>query len=1077
MTDLSNAVRAELAGRDRERPDPDPPGAALSPAEQAVARSRGTVLLAGLTALVAVVCAVLLPFAPVSVNEPTVSWPRDPARPEPTLLQLAAYRPLALDVRFSCEVATLAQSRGGVVVSTAPPESPIAATTGLLVTARDGQLAVDALDRVLLETPITPGPCEYRITGRSRGLPSFQGPPPDHADPEEPNPALLAGPDNAELVISRDGIELVRTDVEQLPEVNALVTSLTAAPPGGLSVRLRVDDEFSTSPTPVKLTLVTGLAAALLLTALLLTRLDAGTPRVPALWRPGRPRLVDLLVPAVLVLWMFVAPATDDDGYYAAMARNSALTGDVGNYYQLYDQSFTPFTWFYQALGLWQQLVGDAPVPQRIPALVFGILTFLALRRFTAAAMHEWAPGSPRVRTLAHAVLAVAFLCWWVPQDMGVRPETVVALADALTLLTVLTAARRNRLALAWLAFVLAGIGFTAHPTGFTLFAPLLAGLPLLWPVVRVAGDALGTAMRAFAVASGGMTALLTAFGDGALRDFLRGQAIFLSIQAQDNWTNEIQRYMFLLDDIPMGNFAKRSAVLVCLVALLWFAVLAATAKARRVAVPIPLWFAGSATALAFGALWLTPSKWSHHFGALAGVGPAFLALFLVTAVPLATRVLGGARPPVGVLAAAAGSFLLAIALTWHGPNQWPYAWLDGMYRPLYPPAISRIKLDNPVLWVTAFVLVATVATVLLRRTDKAARAGVLHAVPVIVVLSLAGTTIYTVSIFTLAAAQGVPRESIWAQGWADPTGSRCGAASAVRVYDPTTATPLAAAPVPEEQDPAFLENFEPGGYYVGNQPQGPGGEQVWGSLLGRDGRAFELNTGRMSTGWYQLPADLPDGAAVTVLGAGTLTDGNALTAVFGRAEGTAVIPVGEEPQELTDTARSPSWRTFTLDPPPAADRVRLQAQDASGGLHGWLGFTGPALSRAVVLADYLPAAAPVALAWPIAFGYPCQRQPAMVNGVTEAPEYAVLYGPGYAALSGEDALGGFADGVWQAFRGGAFAQVPHTQSVQQLAVLPGVDPHLEVYSFATPYARDAYTLTRTRRTVFGASLSVAATD
>jgi arabinosyltransferase C len=682
-------------------------------------------------------------------------------------------------------------------------------------------------------------------------------------------------------------------------------------------------------------------------------------------------------------------------------------------------------------------------------------------------------------------VLAVAFLSWWIPQDMGVRPETVVALTGALTLLTVLAAARRNRLALAWLAFLLAGIGFTAHPTGFTLFAPLLAGLPLLWPVVRVAGDALGTAVRALAVASGGMIALLTAFGDGALRDFLRGQAIFLSIQAQDNWTNEIQRYMFLLDDIPMGNFAKRSAVLVCLVALVWFGVLAAAARVRKVALPTPLWFAGSATALAFAALWLTPSKWSHHFGSLAGVGPVFLALLLVTAVPLTRRVLDGARPPAGILAAAAGSFLVAILLAWNGPNQWPYAWLDGVHRPEYPPAISRVELSSPLVWLIAFALVAVVAAVPLRGKGEVVRPAVLRAVPVIVVLSLAGTTLYTLGTFTLAAAKGLPRESIWAQSWADPTGTRCGAASAVRVYDPTTATVLAAAPVPAAPggnrradpaessaptggNPAFVENFEAGGgYYVGNQPQGPGGAQVWGSLIGRDGQAFELNTGRMSTGWYVLPADLGDDAAVTVLGAGTLEDGNELTAVYGRSDGDTVLPMQD--QELTDTTRDPSWRTFTLAPPPGADRVRLEAQDGSGGLHGWMGFTAPALSRAVVLADYLPDAAPVALAWPLAFGYPCLRQPDMVNGVTEAPEYAVLWGEQDRTLSG------FADGVWQAFRGGAFAQVPRTQSVQQLAVVPGVDPHIEVYSFATPYARDAYTLTHTRRTVSGASISVGA--
>ena len=119
---------------------------------------RWTALLAGLAGLVA---ALLLPFAPVSVNEPTVSWPRDPARPESTLLPLTAYRPLALDVRFSCDVARLAQVTGaGVVVSTALPESPQAGSTAMIVSATGDRVQVRALDRLLPRTscdsPATP---------------------------------------------------------------------------------------------------------------------------------------------------------------------------------------------------------------------------------------------------------------------------------------------------------------------------------------------------------------------------------------------------------------------------------------------------------------------------------------------------------------------------------------------------------------------------------------------------------------------------------------------------------------------------------------------------------------------------------------------------------------------------------------------------------------------------------------------------------------------------------------------------------------------------------------------------------
>ncbi len=1097
---MSDAVRDDVE-REPER-ETDPPETADPAPESVAPRQRGLALLAAFSGLVALVCGALLPFAPVMVNEPTVTWPRDPAQPESTLLQLASYRPLSMDIRFSCEVAALAQARGGVVVSTAAPDSPVAGTIGLIVNARDGRLTVGALDELLLDVPIEPGPCEYRIVGHSKGLPSFQETemPALAEDPAFVRPAGLAGQDNARLVITRDGTELVDRSTDQLPDVDVLATSLTSVPPGGLSVSLKVDDEFSSTATPTKTLLIGGLLGALAITAVLLVLLDRRTARVPGRWRPGWPRLVDLVVPAVLALWAVIAPATDDDGYYAAMARNSALTGDVGNYYQLYDQSFTPFTWFYQALGLWQQLVGDAPVMQRIPALVFGILTWFALRRVVVAAMHEWAPDARWTRVLAHALLAVVYLAWWVPQDMGVRPETVVALTGALTLLAVLAASRRRRLGLAWVAFLLAGVGFTAHPTGFTLFAPLLAGLPLLWPVIRVEGDRIATVLRAFAVASGGFIALFTAFADGALRDFLRGQAIFLSIQQQDDWTSEIFRYYFLLTDNPMGNYAKRSVVLVCLVALVWFAVLAAGARLRGIAVPTPLWYAGASTAIAFGALWLTPSKWSHHFGSLAGVGPAFLALFLVTAVPLTRRILGDTRPPVGVLAAAAASFLVAITLAWQGPNKWPYAWLDGLHRPELSPAVQDLELGSPLLWLVVFAAVAIVVPLLNRRAEETFRIGALRAVPVVVVLSLLGTTAYTVGIFAESAVSGEPRDSIWVQSWADPTGGNCGAAGAVRVYDPTDAVPLTeaspapapttpqsptttaaatptaptggrtpvvpAVPAPTPENPAYVEYFlSDSGYYIGNRPQGTGAARVWGSLLGRDGLAFERNTGRMSTGWYQLPDGLDDDSAVTVLAAGTLEDGNTLTAVYAAADGTPVEATDEQEGLLTDSARDPSWRTFALEPPPGAALVRLEAVDATGGLHGWLAFSAPALSTATVLADYVPAGAPVALGWPQAFNYPCLRQPHMVNGVTESPEYAVLWG--------NSALGGFGDGVWRPTRGGAFAQVPRTQSVQQLAVAPGTDPRIQVYAFSTPLAPRAYALTHTARETPGGSAAI----
>ena len=1021
-------------------------------------------LFAALTGLLAMVCALALPFAPVSVNEPRVIWPKDPARPESTLLNLTAYRPLALDVTVTCAVARQAQATGptgpagAVVLATVEPNWPLSTDEGMVVTAQNDRLQVRTMGRVLVDDPLA-GACTYTISGTGSGRPEYQGETPDPLDPTVPDLTRLAGPDDAVLIVSRDGTELARATAPLLPSVDMLTTSVTAVPPGALRVTLDVDDEFTSSPTPVKRVLIGLLLVMLLATAVLLVRADLDDDDRPDRRRWGRPRVVDAVVLLVIGFWTLVAPATDDDGYYAAMARNSRISGAVGNYYQLYDQNFTPFTWFYYVLGWWQGVVGNAPVLQRLLAVAFGLITWVVLRRFVADAMVETAPDRPWMHSACYAMLAAVFLAWWLPQDMGVRPEGVVCVCAAAAMHAVLVASRRKRLAVAWLAFALAGLGFAAHPTGFTLLAPLLAGLPLLWRLVAVPGAAMATTLRALAVVSGGMVAPLLAFADGGLRDFLRGQQIFLSIQAQESWATEIQRYSFLLSQIPMGNYAKRAAVLLCLVSLAWFAVLAGAARMRRVQLPVTLWLSGSTTALAFAALWLTPSKWTHHFGALAGVGSAFLALFVVLAVPTVRSVLGMWQPPFGLVAGVVGSYVLAIALSWHGPNQWPYAWLDGVRRPTFTPAIKHVLLDSPLLWLLVLVVVVGVLVASSRVLgSRDPRLNVLRAVPILVAISLVGTTVYTVYTFGLAAAQGVPRSSLWAQSLADPTASRCAAAAGTEVLDPFTAVPLEEAPGLPAPPPAtgFVAG---GGYYAGNRPQGVAAGRVWGSLVARDGAAAERTEGQVTTAWYALP-DRTAGT-VTVIAAGSLADGVTLTAEYGRRSGDTVEPAGTE--ELTDAAHDASWRTRTLTPSAGADVVRLVGIDASGAIHGWLAFSAPVVARPVTLAAFLPRAAPVALGWPLAFGWPCQRQPGIVNGITEPAAFGVLWGA-------KGALSGFSDGAWQPSRGGAFAQVSRSQSVLELATVQPVDPNVQVAVFASPLGRDRYTLMERRRTEAGAS-------
>jgi hypothetical protein len=677
---------------------------------------------------------------------------------------------------------------------------------------------------------------------------------------------------------------------------------------------------------------------------------------------------------------------------------------------------------------------------------------------------------------------------------MGVRPEPVVALCAAAAAALLVGAVTTRRLAVAWLGAAVAGAGIAAHTGGVVLLGVLVAALPLLVPLLRgvprsgaagptsidagrtaagsagaavsgpnrrgraAGGTAVGAAarvhvpqpaLRGVALASALSTALLLGFTDGALRDFLRGQAVTGAVFTADGWADEAGRYAFLLDPIPMGSFARRAAVLTCLLALAWFAALAVAARARRVAVPVPLVLTASATALGFAALALTPSKWTHHFGSLAGVGAAFLGLLLVTAAPLTREVLRGERLPPMVPLALVASTAVTCALIWHGPNSWPYAWLEGVGAPYVRPSVAGVTLDHPLLWLTLLILAAAAV----RRAGGGQ--AVVRAVAIVVAGSLAASATTTVAIFAVAGARGTPPGSLWAQNVADPAATRCGAADGVRVLDVVRATTL--VPV---AGPGAADGFAPGGgFFPGDRPP-PG--PVWGSLTDRPG-------GSATSAWYALPAAL--GAEPVVLAAGNLTagSGTTLTAVYGRRDGGAVTPLAAV--ALGDDTSSPHWRAFPLRPPAGADAVRIEAVDATGAPHGWVAFAAPVLAREVTLSALLPPAAPVALGWQVAFAYPCARPPAAVAGITEPPAYAITR----SGRPDDPPLSGLDDIAWQADRGGAYAHVPRAQSVLVLPTVGPVDPYLRVYAFSSALARDAYVLVPGARAVGGADAGVGA--
>ncbi|MGY1746340.1 arabinosyltransferase domain-containing protein [Blastococcus sp. SYSU D00695] len=1049
----------------------DRAGAAEDPGERRRVRAAPLPLLLG---LLAVVCALALPLAPVQMSTPTVSWPVEPTRPASTMLQLTGQQPASLDVSLSCAaVRAAARSGEGVVLSTLVPVAASAGTDGLVLTARDGEFLVVNRGRDLWREPVRDGACRYELTGTPSELVLRRDGEVLVVDPAGSRAAARAaqaragGGEGSVLDVDPGA------DGDVLPDVDVLATDLTTLPgPDDLRVELAVDDQFDTTPAPLKRVLValTLLAAAGALVAL--AREDrrarrgaaasegdaAGDDAADGAASTARgPRvltgLVDAAVVATMVLWLFLAPQSDDDGYYAAMARNAADEGFVGNYYQLLNQTFTPFTWFYRVLGWWQE-VGDSPVVLRLPVLAVGLATWLVVRRAVTApgAVPAAVARARRGRPAVLLLLAASFLAWWLPFGMGVRPEAVVGLLAGAALLGVLTGLRTGRLLPVGLAVAAAGLAAACHPTGLVALAPFLAALP---PLVRLVGSGrtlLRRLTRAVLVVAPGAVASVAAFADGSLHDFLRGQQVFLSIAPQNTWWEEYQRYSALLGNGPMGSYAKRAAVLLALVCLVWFLVLAVAARARGVRLPPALVLSAQSLALAFLLLWASPSKWTHHFGALAGIGPVFLALLLAAAPGLVPQVTEGRRPAPATAVVLLGSGVVTFALAFRGPNSWPYTWLPGMPGAGEPPRIGPAPLGTLTVWAAVTVAAVAAAWLLGRRRGRPGPGAERVAVP-LVLLFLLATVGFLVGSFGYAAVQTRDGWSPWADAVTDPLASDCGAAGAMQVLDVAAAAPAAVVAPAPEPGPGTASFTAGGGWPAASPPPDTGAAiPAWGSLTGPGRQPADAS---LVTPWFALPP-AADGQALAVLAAGRLGGGNELRVEYGSGAGD---PRVVSTQTLTDPEDSPVWRTLVLDAAPARDAgagvVRLVADVRTAATGGWLAVTAPAAVPQRTLSDVLADREPVATAWQIAFVFPCQRQPAVRHGITEPVRAAVLWSEG-------GRTGGMDDATWQVHRGGLFAPVPRTSSITRLVAwfpdAPSV-ADVRVHLVDPPYPSRGYDL------------------
>ena len=426
-----------------------------------------------------------------------------------------------------------------------------------------------------------------------------------------------------------------------------------------------------------------------------------------------------------------------------------------------------------------------------------------------------------------------------------------------------------------------------------------------------------------------------------------------------------------------------------------------------------------------FGLLAVTPSKWSHHFGALAGFGAIGIVVVLVALWRACRR-----REPVVAATAAVATLLLALgaAFAFSGPNAW-WAYsgfgMPGSTGPQRP-------FDSIVVWLLSPSPLRSPRG----RSPGCGGRGVPTTrgpgrVPCArswprrpLVPAATGIVVILVSVLLLGSSFSAAGDragySLAAQNRAALAGApgACGLQDRVEVLTTVPGGPL----TPVRGSTATMSGFVADGGAVDAPPLRPDqtdgtdgttdtrdGRFTWGSRGDGDG-----SVGEMTTGWFGLTRPRA-GQELAIGVAGRTADGASLTWEFGRGDrvvgerrvvetpepdrGYRGYAASAEQERLQDAAsKRDRWRTVTLAPdeiPDEADRVRLRATDDRTDAGGWIAFTGPRVVEPEPLDRWLDDRGPVLVDWAIAFAWPCAGElPRVAGGVAQTPG-VIITAPG----------------------------------------------------------------------------------
>jgi hypothetical protein len=349
---------------------------------------------------------------------------------------------------------------------------------------------------------------------------------------------------------------------------------------------------------------------------------------------------------------------------------------------------------------------------------------------------------------------------------------------------------------------------------------------------------------------------------------------------------------------------------------------------------------------IATATMTITPTKWTQHFGDLAGVGAGVLLLGIVT-----FWVRGRA-----VLAATAAVTVL-VWLVLAGSNTWPYVsnWYAITWSTMQP-QLGGVTLAATVLAVGGLVVLALLARSAWHRagTGTAPRLPCWLPAPARpVVVLLVALLILQVGSFTRVGLRNAGSYTLLSDAVATLRGQPCGLQPALSV----------------ETDPA-VGLLPPLTRSRTERPVDVGGATMPGIPV----------EGSSTTAWFTLDRLQRDQTLpVVVTTSGVARPHDVLALEFGAGG----LPVERRPILI----KTPEPRDVRELAPAGADAVRLVVEAPPAGTAQ---VTLPRVPRLTPMDDVLPPGSTAVLDWPVTFVFPCLTPAPLPLGTASVPQWRV---------------------------------------------------------------------------------------